>query len=184
MNAKEISERAQLDEDARVLATENIPVRSYIELLAHRERLRDSISALAQAFPPVAAIAWGLASIRRVGAVLAKPQAEATLQSVERWLADPDEERRRGALQAAEQAGVGTPAGCLAFAVFLSGGSLAPPEAPVAPEAPPHVCGRMVSGAMSLAIALDPRNASELRRGFLAQGLQMANERKIWDEKG
>jgi hypothetical protein len=184
MNAVEISERAQLDGEARNLAAENLPARTYIELLAQRERLRDSICALAQAFPPIDAITWGVSSIRRVGAALAKPNAEPTLQSIEKWLADPTEEGRRAALAAAEQAGISTPAGCLAFAVFLSGGSMAPPDAPVSPEPPPHVSGRMVAGAISLAIALEPRNASELRRGFLTQGLQWATERKIWEEKG
>ena len=61
----------------------------------------------------------------------------------------------------------------LAFAVFLSGGSLAPRDSPaVSPEPPPHICGRIGGRAMSLAVALDPRNASDLLRSFSTRGFR------------
>jgi len=184
MTALDLCERADLDEEARKLATEDIPVRTYIEQLARRERVRESIGALTQLLPNVDSIAWGLHSIRSVSVALSSPKTETALKSVEEWIADANDERRRAAMQAAEQAGIGTPAGCLAFAVFLSGGSLAPREAPGVPAPPPHVCGRIVAGAMSLAVALDPRNASELLRAFLAHGFHLAGQLKIWEERG
>lgn len=166
------------------MAAPDIPVRAYIEKLAHGERVRDSIGALAQVLPNGNAIAWGLHSIRRVSVAISGPKAEAALRAVEEWMADATDDRRRAAWQAGEQAGIGTPAGCLAFAVFLSGGSMAPAEAPVEPEPAPHMCGRIVAGAMSLAVAMDPRNAPELLRSFLDQGMHLARELKIWEEKG
>ena len=76
MTALDLCERADLDEEARKLATEDIPVRTYIEQLTRRERLRDSIAALAQVLPNVDSIAWGLHSVRRVTEALSGPKAE------------------------------------------------------------------------------------------------------------
>ena len=184
MNALELCERAELDEEAKQLATPGIPVRAYIEQLARGERVRDSIRALAQVLPNGNSIAWGLDSIRRVAASASDPKAKNAILAVEQWLAEPNDERRRAAMQAAEQARIGTPAGCLAFAVFLSGGSLAPPDAPAAPEPSPQICGRIVAASMSLAVALDPRNAPDLLRSFVDHGFSLAGQLKIWDEKG
>jgi hypothetical protein len=184
MDTLELCERAELEEEAKQLATPGIPVRTYIEQLVRAERLRDAIRALAQVLPNGDSIAWGLASIRQVAASVSGPKAEKAILAVEQWLAEPNDEQRRAAMQAAEQARIGTPAGCLAFAVFLSGGSLAPPDAPVAPEPSPHICGRIVAAAMSLAVALDPQNASSLLRSFMDHGFRLAGQLKIWDEKG
>ena len=86
------------------------------------------------------------------------------------------------ALRSAEQAGIGTPAGCLGLAVFLSGGSIAPPDTPFAPEPEPYLSARMVASAMSLAVALDPQNAVKHFRSFVDRGFQMAEDLKIWEE--
>jgi hypothetical protein len=184
MTTLEICDQAGLDEEARQMAAPDLPVRAYIETLARGERVGDSVRALAQVLPNGDAIAWGLHSIRRVSVAISGPKAAAALRAVDEWLADANDERRRAAHQAAEQAGIGTPAGCLAFAVFLSGGSMAPEEAPVAPEPAPHLCGRIVAGAMSLAVAMDPRNAPQLLRSFLDHGLHLAGQLKVWEEKG
>jgi hypothetical protein len=183
MTVLELCDRAGLDEDARQLATPEMPVRTYIEELARGGRVREAMNSLVQVLPKGDAIAWGLESIRRVDAAVVKRGAPEAIQFVEEWLRDPNDDRRRAAKRAAEQAGLVTPPGCLAFAVFLSGGSMAPAEAPVAPEPPSHVCGRMVAGAMSLAVALEPRTAPERLRSFLDTGLHRAEQLKVWEKE-
>src|SRR6476661_7380960 len=179
MTAAELSQRAALDDEARNLARPDLPVRAYVEQLAAGGRLREAIAVLAQLLPNRNAVAWALESIRRVpDAAAAKP-----VEAVERWLADSNDETRRGAWVSAEHAGVDTPAGCLALAVFLSGGSLAPPETQVAPEPEPHLCGQIAAGAISMAVASDPVNAPDHFRAILDRGFQLVRELKIWEEK-
>ncbi len=85
-------------------------------------------------------------------------------------------------MSAAEQAGIATPAGCLGLAVFLSGGSLAPPDTPVAPEAEPQLSGRMTAAALALAVALDPQHETEHFRAFVDSGFKMASDLKVLEE--
>jgi hypothetical protein len=182
MTITELCDRAGLNEEAREMASPNMAIREYIQHLAQSERLRDAIRALAQLLENHDSIAWGLASIQRINTVSAKPAAGTAVRSVEHWLADPNDERRRAAMQAAEQAGFGTAAGLLALAVFLSGGSMAPADAPVSPEPAPHLCARAVTGAMALAVAWEPQNAAVLLRSFLDHGFRVAEQRKIWTQ--
>ena len=59
---------------------------------------------------------------------------------------------------------------------------MAPAEAPVLPIEPaPHLCGKTVTIALAATVALDPRNAVELRSAFVDQGLHLAEELKIWE---
>jgi hypothetical protein len=183
MTIPELCDRAEFDEETRALAAPDMPVRPYVEQLAAAGRLREAAGALAHLLPKKEAIAWGLESIRRVPAASEKRGAEDTMKAVEDWLGGADDAKRRAAVQAAEQAGIGTPAGCLGLAVFLSGGSIAPPDTPVAPEAEPHLSAKMVAGAMSMAVALDPQNALKHFRSFVDRGFQIASESNIWEEK-
>jgi hypothetical protein len=137
---------------------------------------------MAHLLPKKEAIRWGLESVRQVPAAGAKPGTEAAMKAVEEWLAGADDPKRRAAFQAAEQVGIGTPAGCLGLAVFLSGGSMAPLGTPVAPEPEPYLCPRMVAGAMAMAVAFDPQNAVKHYRAIVDRGFKLAEELKIWEE--
>jgi hypothetical protein len=182
MTVAELCNRAELGEEARALATPGMPVRAYVEQLASTGRLRDAAAALAHVLPKEKAIAWGLESVRKVPEAGKRPGAEAAMQAVDAWLAGADDQKRRAAMAAAEQAGMATPAGCLGLAVFLSGGSMAPPDTPVAPEPEPQLSGRMTACALALAVALDPQHETEHFRAFVDSGFKMAAELKVWEE--
>ena len=182
MTVAELCNRADLGEDARELAAPDISVRGYVEQLARGGRLRDAAAALAQLLPKKDAITWGLESVRKVPEAGKKPGAESAIKAVEAWLAGADDQKRRAAMTAAEQAGVATPAGCLGLAVFLSGGSIAPPDTPVAPEAEPQLTGKMTAAALALAVALDPQHEAEHFRAFVDHGFKLASDLKIWEE--
>ncbi len=183
MTARDLSERAELDDELREQAVEGMPVREYLRQLAAGERVREAVSVLAQAMPKRAAIAWGLESLRSVPAAAAIPKSAPVLQAVDDWVAEPGEERRRTAHEAARQAGFGTPAGCLGLAVFLSGGSMAPATAPVAPEPAAHLCGKTVAGAMLMAAVAEPQQAAKHLQSFLERGMARAEKLELWKEE-
>ncbi len=105
------------------------------------------------------------------------------LSATEAWIAQPTEENRRAAHEAAKAAGLGTPAGCAALAAFFSGGSLAPPHAP--PVAPgEHLTAKAVAGAVIFAaVATEPEKAPEKFQHFLAQGREVTVKIKLWEAK-
>jgi len=183
MTVAELNERADLNEEARQLATPDMPVRTYVEQLAKTGLHRAAISALLQLLPKPDAIAWGLESVRKVEPATAKPKASDVLAAVDAWLEDPTDERRRAALAAAEQAGVGSPAGCLGLAVFLCGGSLAPPHVNPGPEPAPYLYAKAIGGAMAMAAVQEPVKAPEYLRLFVDRGFEWASRRKIWEEE-
>src|SRR5215467_2338008 len=113
MTVAELCSRAEFDEDARELAVPGMPLRAYVEKLASSGRLRDATAALAQLLPKKDAIRWGMESVRKVPEAAKRPGAEGAMQAVDAWLGAADDATRRAAMQAAERAGVATPAGCL-----------------------------------------------------------------------
>jgi len=184
MTVLELCDLAELNDDARQAAASGLPVRTYIEQIVRAGQVRVAISALAQVLPKRDAIAWGLDSIRYVDLAMAKAGAASVVEAIEKWIVEPCDERRRATKDAAEKAGIATPAGCLGMAVFFSGGSVAPPDSLVTPEPAPNICGKMVAGAIALAVALDPRTAPERLRGFFDHGMRVANQLKIWEKEG
>lgn len=183
MTAQQLCELAGLNGEAQKLAQSGLPARTLIEQLVRGGEIRSGLGALAQVLPKAEAIAWGLASIRSVEPAIQTAGAPGAVQAIEKWLAEPGEERRRAVREAADRAGIATPAGCLGMAVFYSGGSIGPAESPVSPEPARHVCGKMVAGAIALAVALDPVRAAERLRGFFDGGMRRANELKIWEKE-
>ena len=122
-------------------------------------------------------------TVRKVEPATARPKADAVLAAVDAWLEDPTDERRRAAMAAAEQAGVGSPAGCLGLAVFLCGGSLAPPHVNPGPEPAPYLYAKAIGGAMAMAAVQEPVKAPEYLRLFVDRGFEWAGRRKIWEEE-
>ncbi len=102
------------------------------------------------------------------------------LAAAEKWVSDPSEDHRRTAQAAATAAGMGAPAGCAAMAAFFSGGSLAPPNAPVVPPGE-HLTAHAAAGAVMLAAVLtEPQKAVEKYRKFFALGLDVGNGVNKW----
>ncbi|HLH38673.1 MAG TPA: hypothetical protein VKX39_05960 [Bryobacteraceae bacterium] len=182
MTAQELCDLAELNDSARQLAQSGLPARTMLEQIVRGGEIRAAIGALAQALPRAEAIAWALSSIRAVEPVVKKPGAGQVLEAIEKWLGEPDEQRRRAVREAADRAGIATPAGCLGMAVFYSGGSIGPADSPVSPEAPRSLCGKMAAGAIALAVALEPLRAAGLLREFFDAGMRRANDLKIWEK--
>jgi hypothetical protein len=68
----------------------------------------------------------------------------------------------------------------VALAAFWSGGSMAPPEAPVVPPGE-HLSAHAVAGAVMLAVVLaEPHLAARKYGQYLALGLEIASGSRRW----
>jgi hypothetical protein len=174
--AAEICSRFELSEPARTLAQVGVSPAAYLEKLINERHFADAIRFLAYAMPKREAIWWATRCARLAagGTALAAEQ-QAALQVAERWCTSPSEDLRRSAMAASEKAQLKTPAGCAALAVFFSGGSLAPPNAPVVPPAD-DLTPRTVAGAVLLAaVVSEPEKAEQKYQRFLEQGINVAS---------
>ena len=77
---------------------------------------------------------------------------------------------------AANVAGFGTPAGCLALAAFWSGGSLSAPNLPPVPPKD-ELTGTAVAGAIMLASIIATAGAEPAKAKFLTLGADVASGR-------
>jgi hypothetical protein len=167
--AQQVCEHCQLGEQARALLQPDASVPQFLQTLISAGHLLDAVKFLAQALPKPQAISWACQCLRQLQAV-ATPAHEQALAACDAWLKQPDDERRRAAFTAAEKAGLDTPAGCAALAVFFSGGSLAPPNVQAVPPAD-YLTGRTVGNAIVLAVvSREPHKAAEKFRHCLSLG--------------
>src|ERR1035437_1844565 len=127
-NTVAISSVAELTYEAAALVRAALHPRDYLALLIDKALFADAVRFLAHALPKREAVWWGWFCARRAAGQNPLPKIKAALDAAEKWIAQPNEEKRRDAMAAAQVAGFGTAAGCAALAAFLSGGSLAPPD--------------------------------------------------------
>src|SRR3954462_8819260 len=128
-----VSSVSELSEDALELVRPEMHPRDYVALLADKALFEDAVRFVAHALPKREAVWWAWVCARRASGESPTSKIGAALQATEKWIAQPNEDNRRAAMDAARTAEFGTAAGCAALAAFFSGGSLAPPNAPVVP---------------------------------------------------
>ena len=171
---------AELGDEARQLRRESHGPKEFLAVLNDADLQVDAIRLLAHLLPRREAIWWAWECARRAsGADPPQPIQEA-LAATEQWIKEPTDEHRRTAFARAEAADLGTPAGSAALAVFLSGGSIAPPEVgPVEP--PPHAAAKAIAGSIILAaVSAEPEQAPEKFRASAAQGAEVASRSNLW----
>ena len=181
-NAADVCQSVKLGDDAFALLAKKPTVGQMIGTLSEKGLLTDACRVLAFALPKREAIWWACQCVRQANAI-GGPKGTVALDAAERWVAAPDDKLRRAAYVAAESAGFGTPAGCAAVSVFLSGGSLAPPEvADVPPD--DSLTPKAVDGAVVLAaVSGDPVKANEKFKKFIALGQDVASGKCKWSVK-
>ena len=180
--AQEVLERYDASEAATALLGEGMTPRAFVDRLLADELFDDAISFLAYALPRREALWWGLECVRSVTPEEPPEAVAAALAAADAWIAEPADELRRAAFDAAEAATYGTPAGSLALAVFFSEGSLAPADCPAVPVGE-WFCARTVAASLLLAaLANGPEEASATAQGFAERGVAAANEPAPWEE--
>jgi hypothetical protein len=181
-SAAEICAAADLGDKAKALLGPEVLPQSYVELLIQNKELADAVRFLAHALPKREAVWWAWFCARRVSGPEPPPEIRASLSATEKWIVQPNEENRRAAMKAAEQATFGTPAGCAGLGAFFSGGSLGPPDTPPNPPGE-FMTAKAVAGAVMLAaVATEPEKAPEKYQAFVAEALEVARKIKLWDQ--
>ena len=175
-----ISTVAELGEEAMALVRADLKPLDFVALLMEKALYPDAVRFIAHALPRREAVWWGWVCARRAAGDNPQPKIKAALDATEKWIAQPSEDNRRSAMAAAQKAELGTAAGCAGLAAFFSGGSLAPPEAPVVPPGE-FLSAKAVSGAVIFAaVAKEPERAPERFKSFVAQGVEVSNRVKIF----
>ena len=175
-----ISTVAELGEEAMALVRPDLHPLDFLALLMEKALYPDAVRFIAHALPKREAVWWGWVCARRSAGENPQPKIKAALDATEKWIAQPSEDNRRSAMAAAQKAELGTAAGCAGLAAFFSGGSLAPPEAPVVPPGE-FLSAKAVSGAVIFAaVAKEPERAPEKFKIFVAQGVEVTNRVKIF----
>ena len=170
--AAEICQHFHLGEVAKKLLQDGMTPQQFLNSLIQQQQYVDAVRFLAHALPKSEAIKWAWLCARQHHGANPPEKISAALEAVDKWIAEPSEENRRAAMTAAERAEFSTPAGSAALAVFFSGGSMAPPDAPVVPPEK-NLTPNSVAGAVLLAAVLkEPEKAAEKYRAFLAEGVK------------
>jgi len=181
--AEEVLARYEASKDALALVKPGMAPEPFLDRLQGVGLYEDALAFLAYALPRREALWWGLACVRKVTPADAPPEIAAALAATDAWTAAPSEERRRAALKAAEAATYGTPAGCLALAVFFNEGSLAPPDCPPIPVGE-WFCARTVAAAVHLgSLALGPEQSEKTARDYVNLGIGVASQPAVWEKR-
>jgi hypothetical protein len=181
-SAAEICALAELGEKAKALLGPEVLPQSYVELLIRDGQLEDAVRFLAHALPKREAVWWAWFCARKACGPDPPPDIRTSLSATEKWIVQPNDENRRGAMKAAEQATFGTPAGCAGLGAFFSGGSLGPPDTPPNPPGE-FMTAKAVAGAVMLAaVSTEPEKAPEKYQAYLAQAVEVTRKIKLWDQ--
>lgn len=169
----------QLREAARALLREDLTPIAYVALLEQHGLFADALRFTAHWLPKPRAIWWGALCAWHQCRPLPAPAAENALAAVICWLRDPSEDNRRQSETAGRAAGLATPAGALALAVFWSDGSITPRGLPhVRPG--PDLSARTVAAAVLAASLAEPAHTERVQRQFLALARAVADGKNLW----
>lgn len=151
MSTKEIATIAKLSEPAMAHLNDGISPSKYVDVLENEKLFKDAVLFLAYGLPIPIGIEWGHKCCKELLPPDAAEKNEPALAAVEAWLAEPNDEKRRAANEAAKSDDETTAADVLGMAVFLSGGSIAPPKAPETPP-PPYIAQKLTANVISMAV--------------------------------
>lgn len=163
-----------LSDEGRAALDPALAPHDFVGRLCAGELFPDAVRFLAHGLPKREAVWWACLAARAALAADAPPAQIEAVTAAEAWVYKPEEENRRAAMARAEAAGFDNPASWAAVAAFWSGGSLAPPEAPVVPPGDTLTAGAVAGAVLLGAVQREPERAPEKYRRFIAQGLDIA----------
>jgi len=138
------------------------PPQLFVEALLDSPTPEDAIGFSAYMLPRREAVWWTCQCLRALDSM---PPAEegAAIQSAETWVREPEEHRRRAALEIGERGDNRSPATWAALAAAWSGGNMMREGQPV--QAPPHLTAKAARAAVLIALARVParQRGSQLR---------------------
>jgi hypothetical protein len=158
---------------------DDLTPRQFVDALVEAGQYSDAVDFLAHALPKREAVWWACLGVRHALGFGLRAEERAALSAAVAWVLEPDEPNRRTAEAAGELADFGSAAGCVALAVYASGGSL---TASNLPEVPPDAFMTAKAVAASLALASvqgDPTAIPALQRELVDLGLSIAEGKTV-----
>lgn len=152
VDPQQVCRQFGLSESAQWLLETNIPSSELLRRLIVGKYHADAIRFLAYALPKRHAVWWATVCVWQAYRPIPEQPVELALRNALRWLVEPTEANRRVCQPPSGADAMATAAGCLAYAVYYSDGSMVPPELP--PVTPPQtLTHRLVAGCVMLAAA-------------------------------
>ncbi len=182
-----VVERAGVPDAWREIAHCTDDPSALVDSLARAGLSTEAIRCIAVAIPSRQCIWWAwvtarhtLASAETDGAP-ASPRHSELLTMIERWIAEPDDVRRREIWGLAQSLGIKHPVTLVAAALWFSGGSIAAAEGSAPVPAPPGMVATFVSAAVSVAsLQGDPQHADDRVHASIAQGTEIVTKLGGW----
>ena len=178
--AAEVCEHVDLNGRARALLGDYMGPREFVDTLMVNKEFVAGIDFLAHALPPREAIWWGCLCLQYAYRDRLLPVEKDAARAAVQWVLQPTEEYRAAAKAPAAAAGVANPAGELARAVNMTGGSLAPPQLPCVP---PDLFAPARSAAMAIKLSCaqaEPLRIVDTQRLYLLLGIGIAEGNYLW----
>jgi hypothetical protein len=152
--------------------------RELVAALLENKKYPDAIDFMAHALPVREGIWWGCLCMQHaLGDNLSPPDRAAATAAV-KWLMQPTEKNRAAATAPAMAAEPLSPAGALAMAVSLTGGSIHPPELPFKPP-PPFAPQVAVARAVKIASIKGEPPIAKTQRSYIELAIQVAEGRFV-----
>ena len=177
--AAEVCAHFPIQKPAKALLKDGMTPQEFVAALIENKKFVDGIDFMAHALPPREGVWWGCLCMQHaVGETLSPPERMAATAAVQ-WVLQPTEENRAAARNAVEVAGRGSAAGTLAMAASLTGGSVAPPNAPFKPP-PPFASAKAAAMAVKIASTkVDPASMPKVQRSYVELALEVAQGKLI-----
>ncbi len=179
-------QRAAPDDSALELVKPELTLDAMYEAWLAGEQVPSAIRLIAAVLPSRESIWWAWISARHAtqmpGGVAPTADVHAALGAIEQWIVRPDDTTRRDAWDAGNAAGLDTPVGLVASAVFLAGTTIGPSNLPPVPP-PPAAAVPLIGGAVLLAASAndDATQIVPTMLAFAAQGLEIVKRLGGWD---
>jgi hypothetical protein len=176
---RQIADNAAVGDAAKELLRDDLSPAAYLDLLVAKALFKDAIWFLAHAVPVDVTLRWAVDCVKEFqpqGVTPPEPVKRA-LALCEQWLKTRSDPDRFEANKSAKEAGLSTPTGCVAMAVFLAGKSMTPAGAPPAPP-PPFAAEKMAAGAIRASVLkAAPEKAAQNYNRVLDMGKTIAKGR-------
>jgi hypothetical protein len=176
----ELAGIAGVEEDGQKLLTPDVTHRAFLQALVDAALHLDAVRYLAHALPRREGVWWAWVTAKRAAGAEPAPKIRASLDATERWIAQPTDANRRVAFERAQEADIGTAAGCAGLAAFLAGDSLAPPNLQAVPPGEFDASKAIAGSIMLAAVAAEPQKAPEKFQAALQQGLDVVSKINLW----